>query len=376
MAPTITHISTDTAVLDLPEPLALGDMVVTRREYGAVAIHLSNGIVGKAYCLTREAPMVDIINRMFAPRLLGSTVEDLPEMWQSLHRHTAIVGRVGLVRRALGLVDIALWDAASQCDGAPLGVFLDKQFPGVVPQRLPSSPSIHQHALLVAAYPTKTRTARSVANEVIAHSQDGWRLFKVSRSPNHKLMAELLNILRHELPAGCEVVVDVGFGWRDAPEGISELQQWGDAPVAWVEDPLLPEDVDGIAAIRRETGRAIGVGDEVTDPNLFKRLVDAEALDVIRLDVVALGGITPSLDLLSFAAKNQLPVSAHIYPEVTAHLGIGVETFPRYAGPYDPAPSFILGGPTFDRGIPTPPTTPGLGFNLDPRVFTLGKDTT
>lgn len=375
MSTTITEVNVATVVLKLPRALQLGAMTVERREYAAVEIVTAGGQRGKAYCLTRETPMAEIVQRLFANNLIDEVIENIPDLWESLYRTSAIVGRVGLVRRALGLVDIALWDIASQSNGISLSSHLAKQSYLVKPKPAATgilSPS--ERALLVAAYPTSDRSAREVANEVLSHATQGWSLLKIARSPDTVLMRQLLGILTAELPPECEVIIDVGFGWKDADEALGEIAQWGHVSLAWLEDPLLPEDIEGIARIRRETGLPIAVGDEVTDPDLLHRLVDSGAIDVMRLDVVALGGITPSLELIRWANERTIPISGHIYPEVTVHLGIGVETFPRNAGPYDPSPSFIIGGPTFRSGLVLPSTAAGLGFTLDPDLFHFSRD--
>lgn len=95
----------------------------------------------------------------------------------------------------------------------------------------------------------------------------------------------------------------------------------------------------------------MSVGDEVTDPAVLKALVEHEAVDALALDVVAIGGVTPARELIAWASDRGVPASGHVYPEVTAHLGIGVETFARGVNPYDPAPSFIVGGPVFDGAV-------------------------
>lgn len=375
MSTKITEVNVATVVMKLPRALQLGAMTVERREYAAVEIVTAGGQRGKAYCLTRETPMAEIVQRVFADNLIDEVVENIPELWDSLYRASAIVGRVGLVRRALGLVDIALWDIASQSNGISLSSHLAKQPCHVKPKLATTGvPRPSERALLVAAYPTSDRSAREVANEVLAHAAHGWSLLKIARSPDTVLMRQLLQILAAELPPGCEVIVDVGFGWKDADQALVEIAQWGNVSLAWLEDPLLPEDLEGIARIRRETGLHIAVGDEVTDPELLHRLVDFGAIDVMRLDVVALGGITPSLELIQWANEKPIPISGHIYPEVTVHLGIGVETFPRNAGPYDPSPSFIIGGPTFRSGLVSPSTAAGLGFTLDPDLFHFSRD--
>ncbi|EYT60824.1 MULTISPECIES: enolase C-terminal domain-like protein [Microbacterium] len=356
---TIARIDTATAALPLPAPLHLGAMTVTRREYSAVQATADDGTNGVAYCLSREAPMAEIVDRLVAVHAVGADADDPAATWERMLRGSAIVGRVGLVRRAIGLVDIALWDIAARRAGLPLWTLLGT---GDGPRE----------SMLVAAYPSADRTPREVADEVLAQA-DGWTNVKISRMPDPAYMRDLLAMLNAELPATTGLVVDVGFGWPDADTALTEIAQWGDPRLAWLEDPLLPEDAEGVARIRRESGLPVSVGDEVTDPAVLKALVEVGGVDVLRLDVVAIGGVTPAREMIAWAAERGVPVSGHVYPEVTAHLGIGVETFARGVNPYDPAPSFILGGPSFEGRV-RPTDAAGLGFALDPTVFRFERD--
>lgn len=350
----IARIDTATAVLPLPAPLQLGAMIVTRREYTAVRVTADDGTQGIAYCLSREAPMAEIVERLVAAHALGQAVDDPAAVWDRMLRGSAIVGRVGLVRRAIGLVDIALWDIAARRARQPLW-------------RVLGTGDGPRDSMLVAAYPTPGRTPRELADEVIGQA-DGWTNVKISRMPDPAYMRELIGMLNAELPASTGLVVDVGFGWSSADAAIDEVSQWGDARLAWLEDPLLPEDATGVARIKAATGLPVSVGDEVTDPAVLKALVEIGGVDVLRLDVVAIGGVTPARELIRWADARGVPISGHVYPEVTAHLGIGVETFARGVNPYDPAPSFIVGGPHFEGRV-RPSDAAGLGFSLDPAVF-------
>ncbi|MGV2902099.1 enolase C-terminal domain-like protein [Microbacterium sp. AGC62] len=355
---TIARIDTATAVLPLPAPLQLGAMTVTRREYSAVQATADDGTTGVAYCLSREAPMAEIVDRLVAAHAVGADADDPTSTWDRMLRGSAIVGRVGLVRRAIGLVDIALWDIAAQRADVPLWKLLGT---GDAPR----------DSILVAAYPSPDRAPREVADEVLAQA-DGWTYVKISRIPDPAYMRELFTLLNAELPSATGLIVDVGFGWPDADAALAEIAQWGDPQLAWLEDPLLPEDAAGVARIRRESGLAVSVGDEVTDTAVLKALVEVGGVEALRLDVVAIGGVTPAREVIAWATERGVPVSGHVYPEVTAHLGIGVETFARGVNPYDPAPSFVLGGPSFEGRI-RPTDAPGLGFTLDPGVFAFEK---
>jgi L-alanine-DL-glutamate epimerase-like enolase superfamily enzyme len=354
----IVEVRAVNAVLALPQPLQLGAMTVTRREYTGVRVRTDDGLVGTSYCLSREAPMVEVLDRLVSPHVLGADATDIPGVWRQALRGSAIVGRVGLVRRAIGLVDIALWDVAGQRLGRPVWDLLDA---GDAPRP----------TMLVAAYPTPDRDPAELADEVVGLARQGWPLLKIARSPDNTLMQQLLARIADGLPTGTELVVDAGFGWEDAAQAVADYRAWDAPELAWLEDPLLPEDALGCARIRSETGVPVGVGDEVTDPAVFEALMNAGGLDVGRIDVVAIGGITPAVRLMAELRDRGLGISCHVYPEVSVHLGAPVETFDRSpeGNRYDPSPLLVQGGPQFTRGHAVPPSAPGLGFRLDPEHF-------
>lgn len=336
-------------------------MTVTRREYCGVQLTAADGTRGQSYALTREAPMAQIVDRLISPHIIDQDADEVAEVWERAYRGSAIVGRVGLVRRALGLVDVALWDIAAQRAGVPLWELL-------------GGDSTPRPTMLVAAYPTPGRSVSDVVDEVVSQAQEGWPLVKISRSPDNAFMRELLRELNVELPEDTGLVVDVGFGWRTSDEALADVSQWGDPRLAWLEDPLLPEDIEGCARLRAQSGLTVAVGDEVTDPAVLRGLVEGEAVDVMRLDVIAVGGITPALELTAWAAERGVPVSCHVYPEVSVHLGVSIETFRRSENPYDPSPTLVQGGPAFDGGYAIPATTSGLGFSLNPELFSFEKE--
>ena len=237
MSARVRAVRAGTATLPLPAPLRLGPMVVTEREYAAVEVETEDGLVGRAYCLTRNAPVAACVERLVAPVVIGRDA-DPATLWEACTRATVTIGRTGLVVRAIGLVDIALWDVAAQAAGLPAVALLGGADP-VAP------------GLLVAAYPLADRTPESLAEDVIRYARAGWSLLKIARDPDPGRMRRWLETAAAGLPAGARLVVDAGYGWRSSEEALAELPLWGETSLAWLEDPLVPEDAEGCAAIRR-----------------------------------------------------------------------------------------------------------------------------
>ena len=178
----VTAVQTANAVLPLPQPLHLGAMTVTRREYAGVRVASADGLVGSAYCLSREAPMTEIVGSpRRRPRDRQRQRRPGPRVERML-RGSAIVGRVGLVRRAIGLVDVALWDIAAQRAKRPVWELLGAE-PGP------------RETMLVAAYPTPDRPVEAVVQEVVEQAAEGWPLVKISRAADPAYMGELIRAL-------------------------------------------------------------------------------------------------------------------------------------------------------------------------------------
>ncbi|WP_411278063.1 mandelate racemase/muconate lactonizing enzyme family protein [Gaiella sp.] len=359
----IRVIRVGTATLPLPAPLRLGQMTIQEREYAAVEVETDDGIIGKAYCLTRNGPVAACVERLIAPVIVGRQ-PDAEALWDDCSRANVAVGRTGLVVKALGLVDVALWDIAAQVAGVPLWQHLGAS--------TPTAP-----VMMVAAYPIAGRDPESLAEDVIRYARAGYGLLKIARDPDPARMRRLLEHAAAGLPDGARLVVDGGYVWRSSDEALAEVALWGATPLAWLEDPLVPEDAEGCAAIRRLGPYPVGVGDEVSHIGTFRALLDADALDVLRLDVLAIGGVTPARRAQALAVEHNVPVSFHVYPEVSIHLatctpGSLVETFdPDLPGgnPLDPAHRLSTGGPAFVEGMAVARDGPGLGFDLDWSLF-------
>ena len=155
MSPRVRAVRAGTATLPLPAPLRLGPMVTGARIRGG-RVETEDGLVGTAYCLTRNAPVAACVERLVAPVVTGREA-DPATLWEACTRATVTIGRTGLVVRAIGLVDVALWDIAARAAGLPLWRHLEARLRS---RRGCSSP------------PTRSRThPESLAEDVIRYAR-------------------------------------------------------------------------------------------------------------------------------------------------------------------------------------------------------------
>ncbi len=357
MSDPITAVRAVTTQLELPRPLTLGTMHIAHRSYAVVTVTTESGLQGKAFALSRDAPVAAVVESQLAPVLVGRDSDLIAARFDECFRATVASGRVGVVMRALSLVDIALWDVKAQRAELPLWRLLGGYAPEVP-------------TMMVGGYPTGGSPEELVAR-VCEYGARGWKLLKVARTADRDAMRRLLIGSLEGLPAGCELVVDAAWVWRRPSDVVAEVRAWGNPPLAWLEDPLPTEDVAGYARLAATLPAPVGAGDEITDPHLMRAHLAEGSLAVLRLDATTVGGISGSLRLLHAAAAAGVPVSCHVYPELHVHLaayaadGTSIETFDREDNPFDPAERLYSGGPVFRPGIALAPDAPGLGIELD-----------
>jgi L-alanine-DL-glutamate epimerase-like enolase superfamily enzyme len=352
----IRSIVAQTVTLPLPEPLQIGPMTVTERRYAVVRVTTAGGLVGSAYAQTRGAPVVPIIDDLLTPVLIGADAGAIEDRWRDCYRATIAVGRVGLVMRAVSLLDIALWDVAGQRAGVPL-------------YRLLGADRDRVEVMLVAGYPRTEEDISIVVAAAREAAERSHRMIKIARAPDPSITAQVLDAFDAELPDGTRFVVDGSWVWDDPTDPLAEISNWPAHRMAWLEDPFAPEDIETYREMRNSSPIPIAVGEELTDPRVHRALLAAGAVDVLRVDVSTLG-ITGAQRVISYAAEAGVPVSFHIYPEISAHVAAAwpichdIETFDRTGNPYDPSHELIEGGPVFVDGVAILPDEPGLGLSI------------
>lgn len=358
----VTTISAITQIVELDAPITVGGSLISRRSYTLVTLETASGSVGRAYALSRDLPIAQISQELALQYVVGNDAGSVAQLYHLLHRATRAGGRTGAVAKAVGLLDIALWDAKARRLGLPLWRLLGGGNP--------TNP-----AMIVAAYPDPTRSIEELVEQVVAYTRQGFRLVKIARDPEPDRMAEWLERLTRALPPQAKLVVDCGWAYDGPHEALAELAEWQRirAPLAWIEDPLIPEDISGYLNLHERLSMPIGAGDEAGDIHGLGQLAMSHAVDVLRVDVACLG-ITGAREASTVAGAVGVPVSYHVYPEITAHLASSqaqggiVESFDPTGNAYDPTYRIVRGGSVVIAGSITATDTPGLGyvFERDP----------
>ena len=88
----------------------------------------------------------------------------------------------------------------------------------------------------------------------------------------------------------------------------------------WIEEPTRTDDYSGHAQIQRQAKTPIQMGENWWGPHDMAKSVEADASGYGMADAAKTGGVTSWLRAAALAESTGLPLSSHLFPEISAHF--------------------------------------------------------
>jgi L-alanine-DL-glutamate epimerase-like enolase superfamily enzyme len=290
----------------LSTPIHYGDWVMRHREFVLVSVQLESGLRGFSYGLTREGPVSAIIGRSIAPKYVGCDVQDPASLYHRALWSNHAVHAAGIGMRALSLVDLAVWDALAKSRGVSIHEHL-----------APGRPLLRLPATAIVGYPP-SMSPDETQEMVRQLGQQGWTRFKIPIAPDIDLSVRRLQAAREVAPDAW-IGFDANMVFRSVDETLDFERRVRDLHLGWIEDLVPPGDAQVVAAIRERSGTPVAMGDEQGGAYHPRALLDAGAVDVLRVDATTNGGITGLRQTLAQAA-GRADISPHMFPHIHARL--------------------------------------------------------
>jgi L-alanine-DL-glutamate epimerase-like enolase superfamily enzyme len=320
--------------------------------------------------LGHYAAIVTLIREEWAPLLVGRDPRDITAIWELLYSgsrsHYALregrafptVGRRGITMSALSGIDIALWDLLGQSLGQPLWRLLG----GRCRDRVPAYAS------------GGWAPVGAIGKQLLQYVERGHRAVKMRVGLQDKSVddsAARVREVRETLGPDIGLMVDAHGTWsvRQAQRFARKVE---DSDLAWLEEPVSPENIPGQAEVRASTDIPIASGESEQTRFAFRDLIDARAVDVCQPDLAIAGGITETVRIAALAAAHELTVAPHLWGGAVlfaAGLHLCVATPCATTVEFSRGENPLLNDLTdegFDLmdGYVTAPDRPGLGLTL------------
>ena len=298
-----------------------------------------------------------VIADVLAGVVVGRSALDVPGAAEAMARAVRNIGRPGVAATAISAVDIALWDLKARLLGCSLARLL-----GQARGRVPvygsggfTSYNDRQTREQLTGWVEKDRIPR-----VKIKIGESW-----GASPRRDL--ERVALAREVIGPDAELYVDANGGYT-AGQAVRIADQLTQHGVTWFEEPVSSQDLDGLAAVRRQVRPDVAAGEYSWSLADSARLIAAGAVDCLQLDVTRCGGITEFLRGSALAAANHLQVSGHCAPNLHARVGVAVPNLRHVEYFHDHQRierMFFDGALDPAGGAMTPdPRQPGLGLTL------------
>lgn len=297
-----------------------------------------------------------MIDEHLAPLLVGEPSGSIERLWDMMVRAASPYGATGLASYAISAIDLTLWDLKGKCLGRPVHDLIG----GAARPRIP-------------CYAT--------GNDTDWHMELGLRASKLAcpygpvdgadgLARNEELIARTRALVGRDvdLVLDCWMAFDVEFTVRLA----ERLRRYD---LRWFEDFLLPEDLDGYAAVlARLPGQGLAGGGHCCGTFAFAQAAARRLLGWFQPDIHWCGSLMPCLKICHLAEAAGIPVALHADMNTACgqHLTSAMPDAPwgEYFLGTDPGVPLqetlcIPGTPVPPDGFLVPSDAAGFGFGID-----------
>ena len=345
------------------------------RQFLFIRLLTDEGIVGLGERPTGHTPdlksqialLHDIVERF----VVGQSPFDIENIWQRVYasnhdyRHPSLYGTP-----ALSAIEMALWDIVGKATQQPIYNLLGGR--------------CHEKLRAYAYMPTdgvweNPARAGEIAVKLVEEGNTACKIdpfmpyFPLPRDFPLKTIKHAAKIFAEMRAAvGDELEIGIGTHGQFSTAGaIRVAKVFEEYNPFWFEEPVPPENVDEMARVAAHTSIPIASGERLVTLYEFSELLEKQAAQIIQLDVGQCGGILEAKKIAAIAEAHYAMIAPHMYVgPVAAAAAVQVDTC---------SPNFLIqeynGGDLhealfkepirFANGFIEPPTTPGLGLELD-----------
>jgi len=247
------------------------------------------------------------IHDLFAPRVLGRDPLANEVVWNDLYSYSRDFGRKSTPTEAISGIDVALWDIRGKEALKPISSLLGGAFRDRV---RPYATGLYYRGEDVRDL---AAAAAQLKDEARRYVEKGFTALKGKIG----LLSVRDDVRRME--AVREAVGDDVLLMTDANHAYTRntALQMGKALESlgfhWFEEPVLPEDLDGHAALRRQLTIAIATGECEYTRYGFLEILRKDAADVLQPDLCACGGLSEAMRIYALATSYNTPIRPHVW---------------------------------------------------------------
>ena len=339
-----------------------------------VEIRTDDGITGWGDCYGPAAVCRAIVETLLKPSLIGRDPFDIEVIWEALYNKVKDYGLTGMTISGISGVDIALWDIVGKACQQPV------------------------HKLLGGAFRTRVETYATglyfknmdklneeAVEEARGYAAQGFRAIKMKIGLGSiRKDIDRVAAVREAIGPDRQLMVDANHCFN-VPQAIAIGRELEKLDIAWFEEPISPEDLDGYTELRAHLDVPIAGGENEFTKFGFRKILARRAMVIIQPDVCAAGGLTECKKIAALAQAHAVQCVPHAWGTAiglaaTIHYLASLPDTPPCLVPMPPLLEYeqtfnpfrdelSLAKITHQRGWVDVPTGPGLGIEIDRKIL-------
>ena len=227
-------------------------------------------------------------------------LEEINRAWDFLYRYSLPLGRAGVSMHAISVINLMMYDLYARSLEIPVYDLIG----GRTRKQIRAYAS-HLHPLPLT----------ELQREAQVYVDEGYRVMKMRFSsgpadPNAMEKNEkLVKAVREAVGYDIELAADAWMSWtyNFAVRMLRKLEKYD---LAWVEEPLLPDDFEGFKNLTRNSETPISAGEHHYHVNDMKKLLDS-GVRILQPDTMWTGGITSMKKIAGLAEAYGAQVIPH-----------------------------------------------------------------
>jgi L-alanine-DL-glutamate epimerase-like enolase superfamily enzyme len=294
-----------------------------------VKIETDAGVTGIGECVHGGYQAIAIIKEL-EEKLIGRDPFEIDAIFEGIRRGLVFEGGfAGALITALTGIEIALWDLKGKALKTPVYELMGGKFRDNIRVYCDCEVSPGMNMAEVKAVVDEVLeagfTALKVDLDIRAYghmsSETAWYdKDKFNMTPNkweHNRMVELAHMVVEAAGESVDVATDLHTR-LDVHSAIRLAQDLEPLNLLWLEEPIPPENIDAMLAIREATSTPICAGENLYLRHGFRDLLEKQAVSIIMPDIPKCGGLSECRKIANMAEVYSIPFAPH---NVSSPLG-------------------------------------------------------
>ncbi|HTV95989.1 MAG TPA: enolase C-terminal domain-like protein [Steroidobacteraceae bacterium] len=314
----------------------------------------AGGQTGLGYTYAPAATAA-LIAGALADALRGQSVFDIPCCHRSMLNAVRNMGRSGIAATAISALDAGLWDLKAKLLAMPVAALLGRARASVPVYGSGGFTSYDDAQLTrqLAGW-VEREGCRAVKMKIGSHPEDDARRVRAAK----------------EAIGDASLFVDANGAYSVKKALAMAAVFAADAQVAWFEEPVSSDDLDGMMQVRAAAPPCmdIAAGEYSYHSDDVRRMLTKRAVDVQQVDASRCLGITGFLQAAALCDAHHIDLSGHCAPALHLHVACAAPRLRHLEWFHDHVrieQMLFDGAPIAKRGAIEPDLSrPGLGLEL------------